>query len=125
MFWICIDPRTPTQKALGNIADTAANPSTGWPLNSTVTPCDTKRLPPVNYGFSLVFGMLPLKYIFHYINIPHKLFIQIDMILNYMFRLGLRGNVLIEASKIPRALGALCIYHASISTFPRSPRRNI
>ena len=35
--------------------------------------------------------------IFYYINGPWDIFIQVDMILNYMFRLGLRGNVLIEA----------------------------
>ena len=99
---------TPTRQQGNKSTNQQVNKSTNQQVNQrhgggvarrTVgyTPCDTKRLPPVNYGFSLVFGMLPLKYIFHYINIPHKLFIQIDMILNYIFRLGLRGNVLIEA----------------------------
>ena len=45
-------------------------------------------------GFS---GTINLKQLFYYINGPWDKFIRVDMILNYIFRLGLRGNVLIEA----------------------------
>ena len=54
--------------------------------------------------------------------------IQVDMILNYMFRLGLRGHVLIESSQIPRSLSAPARrvrYDDYISTDPQSPRRHL
>ncbi len=44
---------------------------------------------------------------FYYINIPHNLFIQIDMTLIYIFRLGLRGKCLYRSMINPYEVGAL------------------
>ena len=43
-----------------------------------------------------------LKQLCYCINGHQDTFIRVDMILNCIFRLGLRGHVLIEASTIPR-----------------------
>ena len=68
---------------------------------------------------------------FYYINGPRDKFIQVDMILNYIFRLGLRGKCLHRCMINPREVGAL---RAPTSWgflkhlwrhFPRSPRRKI
>ena len=45
--------------------------------------------------------------IFDYINGARDKFIQVDMILNYMFRLGLRGKCLYRSMINPREVGAL------------------
>ena len=119
MTWLGYRLRSPVGNHLARMAETTW---LGYPGRDYCPGAGKRR----NSNF-----WFPTKSRFHYINIPHNLFIQIDMTLNFIFHLGFSGNAFIKVPKIHPNFGARSapnlgrIFGTVINACPETPRWTI